>query len=55
MSNVIDYMKAKYANREDKGNIFPVGITDEEFRQFCIDYLLGEDWYVVDPLGANAG
>lgn len=49
--NIFDYMAKKYENRPDKGNIFPVGITDAEFRQFCIDYLLGSDWYVVDPLG----
>ena len=48
---ISEYMKEKYANREDKDNIFGVGITDAEFRKFAIDYLLGEDWYVVDPLG----
>ena len=46
-----EYMKEKYANREDKDNIFGVGITDADFRKFAIDYLLGEDWYVVDSLG----
>ena len=44
------YMEEKYENREDKGNIFGVGISDAEFRRFAIDYLLGEDWYVVDSL-----
>ena len=48
---ISEYMKEKYANREDKNNIFGVGITDAEFRKFAIDYLLGEDWFVVDPLG----
>ena len=48
---ITEYMKEKYDNREDKDNIFCVGITDAEFRKFAIDYLLGEDWYVVDPLG----
>ena len=48
---ITEYMKEKYENREDKDNIFGVGITDAEFRKFAIDYLLGEDWYVVDPLG----
>lgn len=48
-----EYMKEKYDNREDKGNIFGVGITDAEFRAFAIKYLLGENWYVVDPLGQN--
>ena len=48
---ILDYMQEKYDNREDKGNIFGVGMSDAEFRKFAIDYLLGEDWYVVDPLG----
>ena len=46
-----EYMNDKYNNREDKDNIFGVGVTDAEFRDFIIDYLLGNDWYVVDPLG----
>lgn len=45
------FMEERYKNREDKDNIFGVGVTDAEFRAFIIDYLLGEDWYVVDPLG----
>lgn len=50
-TTITEYMKKKYDNREDKDNIFGVGITDAEFRNFAIDYLLGEDWHVVDPLG----
>lgn len=46
-----EFMNERYKNREDKDNIFGVGISDAEFRQFIIDYLLGENWYVVDPLG----
>lgn len=46
-----EFMEERYKNREDKDNIFGVGISDAEFRKFIIDYLLGEDWYVVDPLG----
>lgn len=46
-----EFMNERYANREDKDNIFGVGLSDEEFRHFIVDYLLGEDWYVVDPLG----
>lgn len=45
-----EYMNKKYAEREDKDNIFGVGISDAEFRRFIIHYLLGENWYVVDPL-----
>ena len=48
---LVDFMSERYKNRKDKDNIFGVGISDKEFRQFIIDYLLGEDWYVVDPLG----
>lgn len=48
---ITEYMKKKYDNQEDKDNMFGVGITDAEFRKFAIDYLLGEDWCVVDPLG----
>ena len=47
------YMEKKYAKRKDKDNIFGVGVTDAEFRKFIIDYLLGKDWYVVDPLGKD--
>lgn len=48
IDEIMDY---KYRNRGDKDNIFGVGITDSEFRKSMIDYLLGKDWYVVDPLG----
>lgn len=47
---LIEYMNKKYAEREDKDNIFGVGISDAEFRRFIIHYLLGENWYVVNPL-----
>lgn len=46
-----EYMNKKYSEREDKDNIFRVGISDAEFRRFIMHYLLGENWYVVDPLG----
>ena len=46
-----EFMNERYANREDKDNIFSVGVSDAEFRMFVIDYLLGTDWCVVDPLG----
>lgn len=50
-SNYIDFIKDKERKREDKNNIFCTGITDREFVHFAIKYLLGEDWYIVDPLG----
>ena len=46
-----EFLKEKYEQREDKDNIYGVGISDAEFRNFIIQYLLGEGWYVVDPLG----
>lgn len=46
-----EFMNERYKNREDKDNIFGVGVTDAEFRRFIIDYLLGEKWYVTDPIG----
>lgn len=48
---LMEYMNEKYANRKDKDNIYGVGISDAEFRTFIINYLLGIDWYVADPLG----
>ena len=45
-----EFMDERYKNREDKDNIFGVGVSDAEFRKFIIDYLLGEDWFVVDSL-----
>ena len=50
-SNYTDFIKDKENKREDKDNIFCTGITDREFVYFAIRYLLGEDWYVSDPLG----
>ena len=50
---VCQIIKKKYAERKDKDNLYGVGITDGEFVDFIIYELLGEDWYVVDPLGHN--
>lgn len=38
-----EFMDEQYKNREDKDNIYGVGISDAGFRKFIIDYLLGED------------
>lgn len=50
ITNYTDLIKDKESKREDKDNIFCTGITDREFVNFIIDYLLGEDWYTADPL-----
>ena len=52
-SNYIDFIKEKESKREDKENLYCTGITYREFVIFIIDYLLGEDWYTVDPLSHN--
>ena len=52
-NSYIDFIKEKESKREDKDNIYCTGITDKEFVNFIIEYLLGEDWYVSDPLGHN--
>lgn len=46
-----EFMDERYRNRKDKDNMYGVGVSDAEFRRFVIDYLLGEDWYVTDPIG----
>lgn len=48
-----DFIDKRYANRKDKENIYGVGLTDREFVKFIIPIILGEDWYVVDPIGHN--
>ena len=52
MNNIsyIDFILEKERCREDKDNIFCTGISDIEFIKFAIKYLLGDDWYVIDPL-----
>ena len=46
-----EFMDERYKNRKDKDNIYGVGVSDTEFRAFIMDYLLGEDWHVADPIG----
>lgn len=50
---ISEFFSEKYANREDKDNIYGVGMSDAEFRHFIIEYLLPEDWYVSDPIGQS--
>ena len=40
--NLIEFINDRYKKRKDKSNMFGVGVSDAEFRQFIIDYLLGE-------------
>lgn len=52
-NSYIDFILEKEKNRDDKDNIYCTGISDREFVNFAIKYLLGDDWYVTDPLGYN--
>lgn len=47
-----EWLERKYANREDKDSILPVGITDEEFSYWAIRILLGDGWHT-GPVGKN--
>lgn len=49
----MEYFEKKYEEREDKDNIWGIGITDREFVHFIIDELLGANWYVVDPISQS--
>ena len=44
-----EMMKDKYKNRKDPENMFPVGITDAEFRKAIVDIFCGVDWYISYP------
>lgn len=42
-------MTERYKNRKDTENVFPVGITDAEFRKAIIDIFCGVDWFISYP------
>ena len=48
-----EWLDRKYAERDDKDNILPVGITDAEFCEWAMRILFSDYWYVVTPLGKN--
>ena len=48
-----EWLERKYAEREDKDNIFPVGMTDAEFVEWAIRILLGDGWYTASPVSQN--
>lgn len=39
----------KYMNGNGD-NIYPKSMSDEEFRKLIIDYFLGDDYYIADPI-----
>lgn len=46
-----EWLDKKYAERKDKDNILPVGMTDAEFREWAIRILIGDGWVVTTPIG----
>ena len=50
---ISEFFNEKYSVRKDKENIYGVGMSYTEFRHFIIQYLLPENWYVVDPIGQS--
>lgn len=58
--NLMTYMYHKYKARDEKNNTnyekdidFGVGIDDAIMIDYLVDYLLGEDWMVTDPISHN--
>ena len=52
-NSYIDFIVEKEFNREDKDNIYCMGITEKEFIKFAIKYLLGDNWCVAELIGYN--
>ena len=50
---ITEFFNKKYSERKDKDNIYGVGMSDAEFRNFIIEYLLPEGWCVADPIGQS--
>ena len=48
-----EWLERKYANRENKGSLLPVGMTDAEFVEWAIRILLGDGWYTAAPVSQN--
>ena len=47
------WLDRKYAERKDKDNILPVGMTDGEFVEWAIRILLGDGWRTEAPVNQN--
>ena len=48
----LDKISNKYSNDPEE-NIYPKPMTDAEFVRLVTDYLLGEDWYIADPVSPD--
>lgn len=48
-----EWLGRKYAEREDKDDILPVGMTDAEFVEWAIRILLGDGWRTDAPVSQD--
>lgn len=39
----------------EENNLFPPELEPQKAIHFLVDYLLGEDWYFVEPVNAKQG
>jgi hypothetical protein len=46
----ISYLKIVGEEYSDGKNIFPKEMSDTEFRKLITKYILGENWYTVNPV-----
>lgn len=42
-------------NHWEENNLFPPELEPQKAIHFLVDYLLGEDWYFVEPVNAKQG
>lgn len=50
MSKFFDWYDKAQIDQNNQDNIFPPNMQPVEAVDMLIEYLLGPDWYVVDPL-----
>ena len=46
----VNWLDLQQMTREDKDNMFPVPLNAQKALDFLMTYLLGPDYYVVDPI-----
>lgn len=46
----VNWLDLQQMTREDKDNMFPVPLNAQEALNFLMTYLLGPDFYIVDPI-----
>lgn len=48
-----EFLNKLMNNYSDSNNIYPKGMSDEEFIKFIASYFLGENYYIADPISHN--